>query len=113
MDGFFISGADAGELAQTAIAMTMAYLPRVMLALITLLVGLWLINRILSVLEYKLRLRDPTLASFLCVWSDQRLIESAPPRLSGFNDWCGHDLIYCIDRRSRSGGRTGIAGESC
>ena len=46
--------------------MVMAYAPKVLLAIITLVVGLWLINRFINVLDRKLHASDPTLNKFLC-----------------------------------------------
>ncbi len=50
----------------TAIAMIVAYTPKVILAIITLLVGLWLIRRVVNVMDRKLHARDPSLSKFLC-----------------------------------------------
>ncbi len=54
------------ELLNQAIGMVMAYAPKVVLAIVTLVVGLWLINRFVSVLDRKLGAKDPTLNKFLC-----------------------------------------------
>ncbi|MDX1756332.1 MAG: mechanosensitive ion channel [Marinobacter sp.] len=61
-------GADgkAAELMDQAMAMVMAYAPKVVLALITLLIGLWLISKLVGVLETRLTAKDPTLSKFLC-----------------------------------------------
>jgi small conductance mechanosensitive channel len=44
----------------------MAYAPKVVLAIITLIVGMWLINRFVRLLDSKLGKKDPTLNTFLC-----------------------------------------------
>ena len=61
-------GADgrASELVDQAISLVMTYAPKVVLAIITLLIGLWLINRFVGVLDSKLGKKDPTLNKFLC-----------------------------------------------
>jgi len=61
-------GADgrASELIDQAIALVMTYAPKVVLAIVTLIVGLWLINRFVGVLDAKLGKKDPTLNKFLC-----------------------------------------------
>ena len=46
--------------------MVITYAPKVLLAIVTLIVGLWLINRFISVLDKKLGAKDPTLNKFLC-----------------------------------------------
>lgn len=56
----------AAELVDQAIALVMTYAPKVVLAIITLVVGLWLINRFVGVLDNKLGKKDPTLNKFLC-----------------------------------------------
>lgn len=48
-----------------AVALIMAYTPKLILAVITLIVGMWLINRLLRVVDVKLTKKDPTLSSFL------------------------------------------------
>jgi small conductance mechanosensitive channel len=61
-------GADgrASELIDQAMALVMTYAPKVVLAIVTLIVGLWLINRFVGVLDAKLGKKDPTLNKFLC-----------------------------------------------
>jgi small conductance mechanosensitive channel len=61
-------GADgrASELVDQAITLIMTYAPKVVLAIITLVIGLWLINRFVGVLDNKLGKKDPTLNKFLC-----------------------------------------------
>lgn len=56
----------ASELLDQAIALVMTYAPKVVLAIITLVVGLWLINKFVGVLDKKLSQKDPTLNKFLC-----------------------------------------------
>ena len=65
MDNLF-EDTQATELANQAMEMTMAYAPKLLLALITLIVGLWIINRFVRVLDSKLSAKDPTLNKFLC-----------------------------------------------
>ncbi|MFO7594208.1 MAG: mechanosensitive ion channel [Pseudomonadota bacterium] len=43
----------------------MVYAPKVVLAIVTLLVGLWLIKRLVSAMDRRLSARDPTLGKFL------------------------------------------------
>lgn len=66
MEDLFNGNGQASEYINQAITLVMAYAPKVVLALITLIVGLWLINRFVSVLDKKLGQRDPTLNKFLC-----------------------------------------------
>src|SRR5690554_8103885 len=61
-----ISNGQASEWIDQGIALIMAYAPKVVLAIITLIVGLWLINRFVGVLDNKLGKKDPTLNKFLC-----------------------------------------------
>src|SRR5690554_3531995 len=61
-----ISNGQASEWIDQGIALVMAYAPKVVLAIITLIVGLWLINRFVGVLDNKLGKKDPTLNKFLC-----------------------------------------------
>jgi len=56
----------ASELMDQAIALVMTYAPKVVLAIITLVIGMWLINRFVAVLDNKLGKKDPTLNKFLC-----------------------------------------------
>ncbi|ARM82648.1 mechanosensitive ion channel family protein [Marinobacter salarius] len=57
---------NASELWDQALALIMTYAPKVVLAIITLVLGLWLINRFIGVLDKKLGAKDPTLNKFLC-----------------------------------------------
>lgn len=57
---------NASELADQAISLVMTYAPKLVLAIITLIVGLWLINRFVGVLDKRLGKKDPTLNKFLC-----------------------------------------------
>ncbi|WP_396622057.1 mechanosensitive ion channel family protein [Marinobacter sp. W-8] len=61
-----INNGQASEWIDQGIALVMAYAPKVVLAIITLIVGLWLINRFVGVLDNKLGKKDPTLNKFLC-----------------------------------------------
>ena len=66
MENLFGADGRAAELVDQAIALVMTYAPKVVLAIITLVVGLWLINRFVGVLDNKLGKKDPTLNKFLC-----------------------------------------------
>ncbi|ADH85441.1 mechanosensitive ion channel family protein [Desulfurivibrio alkaliphilus] len=66
MDDFFGTGDQAGQLLQQFMEMTLSFAPKIVLALATLLVGLWLINRLVNLLARKLESKDPTLVKFLC-----------------------------------------------
>ena len=66
MENLFKDQGQLVHLADTAWSMILQYTPRVLLAIITLLVGLWLINRLVRIIDVKLHQRDPTLAKFLC-----------------------------------------------
>ncbi|WP_097459211.1 mechanosensitive ion channel family protein [Mangrovitalea sediminis] len=66
MNNLFEGNDQLAHLAQTAWTMLLEYAPKAILAIITLLVGLWLINRMVSVIDKKLHQKDPTLSKFLC-----------------------------------------------
>jgi small conductance mechanosensitive channel len=66
MEDLFGANGRATELVDQAITLVMAYAPKVVLAIITLVVGMWLINRFVRLLDSKLGKRDPTLNTFLC-----------------------------------------------
>jgi len=66
MEDLFGASGRATELVDQAITLVMAYAPKVVLAIITLIVGMWLINRFVNVLDSKLGKKDPTLNKFLC-----------------------------------------------
>ena len=66
MEDLFGAEGRAAELMDQAIALIMTYAPKVVLAIITLVVGLWLINRFVGLLDNKLGKKDPTLNKFLC-----------------------------------------------
>lgn len=66
MDELFGANGRASEWVDQGIAMVMTYAPKVLLAIITLVIGLWLINRFVNVLDAKLGKKDPTLNKFLC-----------------------------------------------
>lgn len=53
------------ELTSMAAGMAMNYLPQLLLAIVTLVVGLWLINRFVTALDRKLTAKDPTLGRFV------------------------------------------------
>lgn len=66
MEDLFSADGRASEYVDQAIALVMTYAPKVLLAIITLIIGLWLINRFVNVLDAKLGKKDPTLNKFLC-----------------------------------------------
>ena len=66
MEDLFSAEGRTAELADEAITLVMAYAPKVILAIITLIVGLWLVNRFVRLLDSKLGKKDPTLNTFLC-----------------------------------------------
>ena len=66
MEDLFGASGRATELVDKAITLVMAYAPKVVLAIITLIVGMWLINRFVRLLDSKLGKKDPTLNKFLC-----------------------------------------------
>lgn len=66
MEDLFSGNEQAAQWLDQAVAMIMVYAPKVVLAVATLVVGLWLINRFVSVLDKKLGQKDPTLNKFLC-----------------------------------------------
>ncbi|MEX2474557.1 mechanosensitive ion channel family protein [Marinobacter sp.] len=65
MEEFFAENGQASELVEQAITLVMNYTPKVVLAIVTLIVGLWLINRFVGALDKKLGEKDPTLSKFL------------------------------------------------
>ncbi|MDX5336300.1 MAG: mechanosensitive ion channel [Marinobacter sp.] len=66
MEDLFSADGQATQWMDQAVALSMAYAPKVLLAIITLIVGMWLINRFVSVLDKKLGQKDPNLNKFLC-----------------------------------------------
>jgi len=66
MEELFSADGRASELVDQAITLVMTYVPKVVLAIVTLMVGMWLINRFVKVLDSKLGKKDPTLNKFLC-----------------------------------------------
>ncbi|MBE03056.1 mechanosensitive ion channel domain-containing protein [Marinobacter lutaoensis] len=66
MEDLFGTNGRATEWLDQAVALIMTYAPKVVLAIITLVVGLWLIKRLINVLDRKLGQKDPTLNKFLC-----------------------------------------------
>lgn len=66
MENLLNGDGQVAELVQQAIAMVMTYAPKVLLAIVTLVIGLWLINRFINVLDKKLGAKDPTLNKFVC-----------------------------------------------
>jgi small conductance mechanosensitive channel len=66
MEDLFGAEGGASELMNQAMSLVMTYAPKVVLAIVTLVVGMWLINRFVNVLDNKLGKKDPTLYKFLC-----------------------------------------------
>ncbi|MFL1468125.1 mechanosensitive ion channel family protein [Marinobacter sp. HN1S83] len=66
MEDLFGADGKASEIVDQGITLIMSYAPKVVLAIITLIVGLWLIKRFVAVLDAKLSQKDPTLNKFLC-----------------------------------------------
>lgn len=66
MEDLLGSNINAAELWDQALALIMTYAPKFVLAIVTLVIGLWLINRFIGVLDKKLGAKDPTLNKFLC-----------------------------------------------
>ena len=66
MEDLFGAEGGASELMNQAMSLIMTYAPKVVLAIVTLVVGMWLINRFVGVLDNKLGKKDPTLNKFLC-----------------------------------------------
>lgn len=66
MEDLFGADFRASELIDQGLALVIAYAPKVVLAIITLIVGMWLINRFVNVLDGHLGKKDPTLNKFLC-----------------------------------------------
>lgn len=66
MEDLFGDTGNPGEWLDTAVEMTILYAPKVLLAIITLVVGLWLIRRVVHIIDIKLGAKDPTLNKFLC-----------------------------------------------
>ncbi|MDX1557700.1 MAG: mechanosensitive ion channel [Marinobacter sp.] len=66
MEDLFGAEGGASELMNQAVSLIMTYAPKVVLAIVTLIVGMWLINRFVGVLDNKLGKKDPTLNKFLC-----------------------------------------------
>lgn len=65
MENLIDGQAEIGGLIQVAGAMIIAYLPKLLLAILTLVVGLWLIGRLTAMVDRKLGERDPTLNKFI------------------------------------------------
>ncbi|PAV25989.1 small conductance mechanosensitive channel [Tamilnaduibacter salinus] len=65
MDNLFSGDGQVAELMDMAMGMVVAYAPKVVLAIVTLVIGLWLINRFTGALHNKLTEKDPTLGKFL------------------------------------------------
>lgn len=66
MENLFGADGSASKLLDQAISLVMTYAPKVVLAILTLVIGLWLINRFVHLMDVKLSQKDPTLTKFLC-----------------------------------------------
>ncbi len=66
MEDFCGTNIDLSELTEKAISLVMTYTPKLLLAILTLVVGLWLVNRFVNLLDHRLGKKDPTLNKFLC-----------------------------------------------
>ncbi|MCK7550519.1 mechanosensitive ion channel family protein [Marinobacter goseongensis] len=66
MEELFGANGRASEIVDQAITLVMTYAPKVVLAIVTLLVGLWLIKRFVGVIDKKLGEKDPSLNKFVC-----------------------------------------------
>jgi len=66
MEDFFGTNIDLSELTEKAISLVMTYTPKLLLAILTLVEGLWLVNRFVNLLDHRLGKKDPTLNKFLC-----------------------------------------------
>ncbi|AGH44389.1 mechanosensitive ion channel family protein [Paraglaciecola psychrophila] len=66
MEEIIGSNINVSQLIDQGISLVITYAPKLVLAIITLVVGLWLINRFVGVLDKKIGAKDPTLNKFLC-----------------------------------------------
>lgn len=66
MENLLHGQSQVSQLAQTAWTLVMNYAPKVLLAILLLVVGMILINRLVQVVDHKLSQKDPTLVKFLC-----------------------------------------------
>ncbi|MBB5319681.1 mechanosensitive ion channel family protein [Marinobacter oulmenensis] len=66
MEDLFGANGQASQWMDQAMSLVLLYAPKVVLAIITLIIGLWLIKRFVSVLDSRLGKKDPTLNKFLC-----------------------------------------------
>ncbi|WP_372966568.1 mechanosensitive ion channel family protein [Marinobacter sp.] len=66
MEELFSESGQASQWMDQAVTLVMAYAPKVVLAIVTLIIGLWLINRVVAIMDKKLGQKDPTLNKFLC-----------------------------------------------
>jgi len=66
MENLLTENGKLASLFDQAQSMLLAYTPKVLLAIITLVVGLWLINRFVVILDKRLSEKDPSLNKFLC-----------------------------------------------
>ncbi len=66
MDDLFGNPEQVNEIMQTLWSLCLAYVPKVVLAIITLIIGLWLINKAVSISQKKMGAgADPTLQKFV------------------------------------------------
>jgi small conductance mechanosensitive channel len=66
MEDIIGTNINVSQLIDQGISLVITYAPKFVLAIITLVVGLWLINRFVGVLDKKIGAKDPTLNKFLC-----------------------------------------------
>jgi small conductance mechanosensitive channel len=66
MDTLLAKSDNLSRFIEQGMALATAYAPKLLLAVITLLLGLWLIKRFVAVLERRLLSHDATLSKFLC-----------------------------------------------
>ncbi|EON92951.1 small-conductance mechanosensitive channel [Marinobacter lipolyticus SM19] len=66
MEDLFGADGKASEIVDQGITLIMSYAPKFVLAIVTLIVGLWLIKRLVAVVDSRLGKKDPTLNQFLC-----------------------------------------------
>ncbi|XOZ32510.1 mechanosensitive ion channel family protein [Halomonadaceae bacterium KBTZ08] len=65
MEAMIPDAEQLSQLTSMAAGMAMNYLPQFFLALVTLVIGLWLINRFVASIDKKLTAKDPTLGRFV------------------------------------------------
>lgn len=66
MEELSVANDKVSQLLDQGLGMVMNYAPKLILAIVTLLIGLWLIRHLVAFIDRKLGPKDPTLNSFLC-----------------------------------------------